>query len=176
MRAALWTIWLTLLLGTPYFVENGYDGPALSPLYSWAALGLLAGLAASPYVAARRRAVCRTPEREERAARSDGRLFAGGFALCIVSVAPEFLCLPTYGPEDLEASAIFNLLWTLPFEIDLGAFATIRHIALLVSGALCALAAPSLFAAEDARTARSTRARPQGSWRRLPQPLSLPLA
>ncbi len=156
MRAALWTIWLTLLLGTPYFVENGYDGPALSPLYSWAALGLLAGLAASPYVAARRRAVCRTPEREERAARSDGRLFAGGFALCIVSVAPEFLCLPTYGPEDLEASAIFNLLWTLPFEIDLGAFATIRHIALLVSGALCALAAPSLFAAEDARTARST--------------------
>ena len=156
MRAALWTIWLTLLLGTPYFVENGYDGPALSPLYSWAALGLLAGLAASPYVAARRRAVCRTPEREKRAARSDGRLFAGGFALCIVSVAPEFLCLPTYGPEDLEASAIFNLLWTLPFEIDLGAFATIRHIALLVSGALCALAAPSLFAAEDARTARST--------------------
>lgn len=156
MRAALWTIWLTLLLGTPYFVENGYDGPALSPLYSWAALGLLAGLAASPYVAARRRAVCRTPEREERAARSDGHLFAGGFALCIVSVAPEFLCLPTYGPEDLEASAIFNLLWTLPFEIDLGAFATIRHIALLVSGALCALAAPSLFAAEDARTARST--------------------
>lgn len=154
MRTALWTIWLTLLLGTPYFVENGYDGPALSPLYSWVALGLLAGLAASPYTEARRRAVCLTPEREKLAARREKRLFAGGLALCIASVAPEFLCLPAYGPEDLEASVIFNLLWALPFELDLGTFATIRHIALLASGALCALAVPSLFAAEDACTTR----------------------
>lgn len=38
-----WIAWLALLISTPYYLVNEIQGPALSPVYTFVSLGLLAG-------------------------------------------------------------------------------------------------------------------------------------